>query len=128
VASSTASAPDAERERGSGLVSTSFGFAFFLAFLLLAVHLLVHLHATSVLEAVTEDAVARAARSVPRDQVEAEARDALGAMGAAATFTWSDDGERLVLRVEADGAALGPLERLWGELDAEASVRAEVLR
>jgi hypothetical protein len=126
--SSTASAPERpwRGERGSGLVSTSFGLAFFLAFLLAAVQVLVHLQASSVLSAVADDAASRAARAVPRDQVEAEARDALGRLGDDATFTWSTDGGRVTVRVDADGGLLSPIGSLLGTDDLHAVATARV--
>lgn len=81
-----------DRERGSGLISTSFGLVFFLVFLLFAVQLLVNLYATSVVTSVTYDAARRVAvLGHPPSQAEQEAvvdraRTQLGSYGQNALF------------------------------------------
>ena len=80
------------RERGSGLLSTSFGLVFFLVFLLFAVQLLVNLYATSVVTSVTYDAARRVAvlgHSPSQAEQEAavdRARTQLGQYGQSAVF------------------------------------------
>jgi len=116
-------------DRGSGLLATAFGLTFFLAFLLAAAQLLLHLHARSVLEAVTDDAASRAARAVPLAQVEADARAALGRLGDGAAFEWGGDDDQLELRVVAPSPVSGPLGQLLGESLVEvARVRREAPR
>lgn len=81
------------QDRGAGLLSSAAGVLVFLAFLLFAVQLLFGLYASSAVTAVANDAAVRAAsaEAPPLEVIEAEARRALGEVGASATFTWAQD-------------------------------------
>ncbi len=72
-------------ERGSGAVSSLAGVAAFLAFLLLAVHVILGLYATSIVTDAAADAARRAAGASAAEgetgAVEAQVRRALGRMG-----------------------------------------------
>ncbi len=84
-------------DRGAGLFSSVAGVVVFLVFLLFAVQLLFGLYASSTVNAVTNDAAVRAASAdaPPLEVIEAQARESLGEVGAAASFTWgSDDVDR----------------------------------
>ena len=74
----------APRDRGAGLLSTVAGVVVFLVFLLFAVQLLFGLYASSTVNAVANDAAARAASAdaPPLDVIEAQARASLGEVGA----------------------------------------------
>jgi hypothetical protein len=78
---------------GVGLISTAAGVLVFLMFLLLAVHLLFGLYASSTVTAVANDAASRAASAdaPPLAAIEADARENLGEVGRAATFSWDVD-------------------------------------
>ncbi len=80
-------------ERGAGLLSTAAGVVVFLVFLLFAVQLLFGLYASSVVTAVANDAVVRAASAdaPPLAVIEAEARRSLGEVGSSAIFDWATD-------------------------------------
>jgi Flp pilus assembly protein TadG len=87
-----------DRERGAGLLSTSFGVGVFLVFVLFAVQLLINLYATSVVTSVAYDAARRVAVSgshppTPEEEQAAvdHARAQLGRYGADATFEWRND-------------------------------------
>jgi len=87
----------APADRGAGLISTAAGVVVFLVFLLFAVQLLFGLYASSAVNAVANDAAARAASAdaPPLDVIEDQARASLGDVGAAATFAWSaEDADR----------------------------------
>lgn len=68
------------RDRGAGLFSAAFGLVIFLAFLMLAVQVLVSLYATSVVTGAAYDAARYAART--GDAGTAEARFARSVGGA----------------------------------------------
>lgn len=101
-------------EAGSGMISTTSGFAVFLIFLLFAAHLTLRLHAaTLVTSAATEGARTVADAGVDRrDPValaaarrdgEQRTRTLLGRAGHQATLDWSGStAERVVLRVRLD--------------------------
>ncbi|HTN81274.1 MAG TPA: hypothetical protein VMK16_16500 [Acidimicrobiales bacterium] len=120
-------------DAGSGLVSSLAGVTAFLAFLFLAVHLIVGLYATSVVQEAAAEAARRVAGStstdVPASAAEAEValRHSLGALGNRASVTWSlgEDSVRVTVRVERPGflRALGS-----DEIVRSASVRREVVR
>jgi hypothetical protein len=85
----------ADRERGAGLFSTSFGILFFVGFLFFAVQLLFNLYSTSVVTSVAYDAaraVATARTQPPSQQslevAETHARSLLGGYRDRATFEW----------------------------------------
>ena len=102
-------------EDGTGLVSTVIGVGAFLAFMLLAAHVLVGLHARSVVGAAAFDAVrvvsgaeaGQRAGAVAR--AEADARAGLGRMGDRARFEWRVDGEMVEVRVTAPAPSLLPV-------------------
>lgn len=79
-------------ERGAGVFATAAGTLAFLMLMIFAVQLLVGLHATTVITAVTNDAARRAAaaEAPPQSVIEADARASLGAVGRAATFIWDE--------------------------------------
>ena len=84
-----------DRDRGAGLLSTSFGVLFFVGFLFFAVQLTFNLYATSVVTSTAYDAarsVAAKGESPPTqamlDEAEASARQQLGRYGQDATFEW----------------------------------------
>ncbi len=103
-------------ERGSGLVGSLTGVAVFLTLLFVAVHLLVHLYATSVVTAVAFDAVrvvSGAGRGGDRASVaasaEASARELLGRYASEARFEWQSLGpDVVILHVSADSPNLLP--------------------
>ena len=78
---------------GAGLLSTAAGVVVFLVFLLFAVQLLFGLYASSTVNAVANDAAVRAASAdaPPLEVIEAQARESLGEVGAAAAFRWATD-------------------------------------
>ena len=84
-------------DRGSGVVSSLAGVAAFLAFLLLAVHVIVGLYATSVVTDAAADAARRVAGTAlttdPTAAAEAQVRKALGRLGEGASVrvTIGDD-------------------------------------
>lgn len=125
-------------DRGTGLVSAVAGLLAFLAFLLLAVQLLLNLYAASTLTAAAGDAArlvasagsARDAASLAR--AEAYARGLLGRFGEEVEFTWEVDAESVRLRVRAEpprvllpalGGAVG-----FDEIDRTVEARVEELR
>lgn len=83
----------ADRDRGTGLLSTAAGVVVFLVFLLFAVQLLFGLYASSTITAVANDAATRAASAdaPPLSTIEADARENLGEVGKSATFAWDVD-------------------------------------
>ena len=94
------------RDRGAGLISTSFGLIIFIVFLLFAVQLLVNLYATSVVTSITYD-TARDVAVLGRPPTQAEqaaaadrARQQLGAYGQSAQFDFDTSDPTVVkLRV-----------------------------
>lgn len=72
-----------ERDDGSSPITAVFGVTIFLGFLLLAVQVMVHLYAMSVVTAVAFDEARRASSYPPScGGVEAQVRDRLGSLGA----------------------------------------------
>ena len=132
---SARSGPEAD-ERGSGVLSAWFGLVVFFALLLFAVQVLYNLYATSVLTSVSYDAARRvaAARGDPGavGPAEAGARDALGSYASRVAFTWSVDGDEVVLRVHARNPSFlvppvaGPVA--FSEYDRTVRVRVERFR
>jgi Flp pilus assembly protein TadG len=130
-----AAVPDRRsRDRGAGLLSTSFGILFFLGFLFFAVQLLFNLYATSVVTSATYDAARSVAASghpaTATDAAEARAREALGSYASRVTFTWDlADPEVVKLRVTAvNPRFLGPaIDSLVGfdVIDRTVVVRVE---
>lgn len=98
-------------DAGSGLIGTTAGFVVFLSFCLFAVHVLLRLHAATVVTSVALDGARSVATSgVDRGDApelararatsEAEVRSLLGAAGADATLDWSaSDDDEVVLRI-----------------------------
>jgi hypothetical protein len=82
------------RDRGAGLLSTSFGILFFLGFLFFAVQLLFNLYATSVVTSVTYDAarsvatLGRPATQADMNAAEARAKQQLGSYASHVEFRW----------------------------------------
>jgi Flp pilus assembly protein TadG len=94
------------RERGAGLISTSFGLIIFIVFLLFAVQLLVNLYATSVVTAITYDTardvavLGRPPTQAEQEAAAARARQQLGAYGQSAQFDFDTSDPTVVkLRV-----------------------------
>lgn len=120
-------------ERGSGIVSSLGGVTMFLAFLLLAVHVVVGLYAASVVtDAATAGARRVAGSSVTDDpeaahRAEAKIRDALGALGDSASISWElgPDTVAVTVRVRRPGI-LRPFGT--GSIERTVRVRREVLR
>ncbi|MCC5947220.1 MAG: hypothetical protein JJT89_02085 [Nitriliruptoraceae bacterium] len=70
------------REQGSSPITAVFGVFIFLAFLLLAAQVTIHLYATSVVTAVAFDEARRASTYPPScDGVQAQVRNRLGSYG-----------------------------------------------
>lgn len=124
-------------EAGAGLIGVVGGLGAFLAFLLLACHVLVHLYATSVVTAAAFDAarIVSGSDGGPAAQADAIAH-AQGLVGrwsddVELTFTRVDE-EQVVLRAQAQSPALLPrtLGRLTevGVIDREVRVRRETFR
>ena len=105
------------RDRGAGLLGTSFGILVFLGFLFFAVQLLFNLYATSVVTSATYDAARRVATvghpatKADMDAAEAAAREQLGQYSRRVTFTWdvTSDPDEVKLQVVATNPRfLGP--------------------
>ena len=129
--------PAAGRDRGAGLLSTSFGILFFVGFLFFAAQLLFNLYATSVVTSAANDA-ARSVATAPtqpatRHQLDAaveHARSLLGKYRDRAAFEWdlSDpDVVRLHVRAVNPRLLASPLDHLVGfdVIDRTVVVRVE---
>ena len=124
------------RDRGAGLLSTSFGILFFLGFLFFAVQLLFNLYATSVVTSVTYDAARSVATSghpatqADIDAAEAQARDQLGSYASRVVFRWdiTSDPDVVTLEVTATNPRfLGPsIDSLVGFDVIKRTVRVRV--
>ena len=122
-----------EGEAGSSPVTSVFGVAIFLGFLLLASQVLLHLYATSMITAVAFDAARRAAADGGSCAVEqTRARTALGTWAADPTVTVTcnpGDGEYTTVTIRGPSPARGL--RLYAQLtgmetiERSASVRTE---
>jgi Flp pilus assembly protein TadG len=106
------------RDRGAGLLSTSFGILFFLGFLFFAVQLLFNLYATSVVTSVTYDAAREVATTghpatqADMDAAVTRARQQLGGYASRVEFQWdvTSDPDVVKLRVIATNPRfLGPV-------------------
>jgi hypothetical protein len=88
-------------ERGAGLLSTVAGVTVVLAFLTVAVQILLDLYTTSVVTAAAYDGVRSVATGESEPEAaEARTRELLGGLGDAATFEWTvDDPDVVVLHV-----------------------------
>ncbi|MFN2606749.1 MAG: hypothetical protein ABR511_02450 [Acidimicrobiales bacterium] len=123
-------------ERGSGPLSTWFGFVVFLTLLLFAVQILFNLYAASVVTSVSYDAARRVAAAAGDPAgiapAEADARRSLGSYASRVTFEWSVNADAVVLRVRAHNPSLvlpataGPLA--FADLDRTVRVRVEQFR
>lgn len=79
------------RDEGSSPITAVFGVTIFLAFLLLAAQVIIHLYATSTVTAVAFDEARRASAYPPSCAgVEARVRDRLGTFGATAAVTCTE--------------------------------------
>ncbi len=118
---------------GSGVVSSLTGVVAFLAFLLLAVHLIVGLYATSIVTDAASTAARRVAGASAVDDpeathlAEAEIRKLLGAIGDRAEVAWAIDADsvRVTVRVPRPGVV-----RLLGDgvIERTVTVRRELVR
>jgi len=131
-------------ERGAGLVGLLGGFVVFLAFLLFAVQLLVHLYATTLVTAAAHDAAGRVAGAAvdhqdpvavagARADAEQGARADLGGFADEVHIDWSgSDADTVVLHVRArpPRVMLGGLadDVGLGEIDRTVRVRVERAR
>lgn len=116
-------------EAGVGLVSSLAGIMVFLAFLLFAAQLLVHLFATSYVNAAAFDAarLASGAAGVSSAAAEAHGRSVLGAYGGRASFQVMSGEQEVVVRVRTRSPALLP--RVFGRIiGAENIDRTVILR
>lgn len=124
---------------GVGVLGTVIGMLMFLVSLLFAAQILLGLYTTSLVTAAAFDAAKLAAGAGARADVEgaraaaeATARRLLGPTGQRARFTWSDDADSVVLRVQAPRPSLlgervvGPIG--LGDIDRTVRVRIERLR
>jgi len=128
---------DLNRDRGAGLLGTSFGILVFLGFLFFAVQLLFNLYATSVVTSATYDAARRVATvghnatQADIDKSEAAARDALGGYAQRVRFDWDVASDPSVVRLHVKAKNprfLGPsIDTLVGfdEIDRTVVVRVE---
>ena len=114
-------------DRGAGLVATVTGACTFLAFVLFAAQLCLHLRASSTVGAVTADAASLVAPGAADPAAaEARARDLLGRTGDEATFDWSASTDGfVVLHVSAPSpGVVGAIPGL-DEVDRTVRVRRE---
>ena len=101
-------------ERGAGLIGATAGLVVVVAFVLFAVHLLVRLHAASLVGSAAT-AGARSVATAPigpgdptataaaRAEAEVEVRALLGDAGRTAELDWTEtDGDEVVLRVRVE--------------------------
>ena len=135
-----AGADRANRDRGAGLLSTSFGILFFLGFLFFAVQLLFNLYATSVVTSVTHDAaryvatIGHPATQADMDAAEARAKQDLGDYAKNVRFEWDaySNPDVIRLRVIAQNPRfLGPvIDTFVGfdVIDRTVEVRVEQFR
>ena len=120
-------------EQGSGVVSSLAGVTMFLAFLLLAAHVVLGLYATTIVT----DAAAAGARRVAGSSMtgepdapslaETKIREALGALGDDASITWDlgPDSVSVTVRVPRPGLLRGLGA---GVIERTVRVRREALR
>lgn len=131
-------------DRGAGLLGTTLGFVVFLAFCLFAVHLLLRLHAATVVSSAALDGARHVASATvdhtddravasARTEADAEVRALLGQVGGSATLDWSaSTGDEVVLRVVVPVPDVLPggldAELPFDVIDRTARVRVEELR
>jgi hypothetical protein len=137
LTTSATAAENSARDRGAGLLSTSFGVLFFVGFLFFAVQLLFNLYATSVVTSAAYDAARVVAtgsvQPATQEQLDAavdHARSALGKYRDRATFDWDlSDPDVVRLHVHAVNPRLlaPPLDQLVGldVIDRTVVVRVE---
>lgn len=125
----------APAEAGTALVGTLVGFAIVFVLLLFCTQVVLRLYATSALSAAAFDAARQVALSpigAPDPTVavaEADARRALGGMGAAARFEWVEvDGQQVVLRVDAAAPEVLPVPPSFRRITRTVVVRTERFR
>jgi hypothetical protein len=129
--------PPRGRDRGAGLLSTSFGLLFFVGFLFFAVQLLFNLYSTSVVTSAAYDA-ARSIATAPQqpvtprqlDDAVEHARSLLGRYRDRAAFDWDlTDPDVVRLHVHAVNPRMlaPPLDHLVGfdSIDRTVVVRVE---
>jgi hypothetical protein len=137
LTTSATAADNPARDRGAGLLSTSFGVLFFVGFLFFAVQLLFNLYATSVVTSAAYDAARSVAtgsvQPATEEQLDAaldHARSLLGKYRDRATFDWDLSNPDVVrLHVHAVNPRLlaPPLDQLVGldVIDRTVVVRVE---
>jgi hypothetical protein len=137
LTTSATGADNSARDRGAGLLSTSFGVLFFVGFLFFAVQLLFNLYATSVVTSAAYDAARVVAtgseQPATQEQLDAavdHARSLLGKYRDRATFDWDlSDPDVVRLHVHAVSPRLlaPPLDQLVGldVIDRTVAVRVE---
>lgn len=114
-------------EDGVGLISSVAGIFVFLAFLLLAAQVLVHLFATSYVNAAAFDAarLASGAGSVSASQARDHGMDVLGSFaGRVSRFDVAVGAEQVTVSVQARSPALLP--RLFGQAVGVSSIDRSV--
>lgn len=110
-------------EEGSSSITSVFGVAIFLGFLLLATQVLVHLFATSTVNAVAFDNARRAAaQDGDCAAAIANATSALGSWGTKpeVAVTCVRDGEFARLQISGPSPALGL--RIYGQLTGQTTI------
>jgi hypothetical protein len=120
-------------EEGAGLVSSVAGLTAFLAFLLFAAQVLVHLFASSFVNAAAFDAarLASGAAGVSESAARAHGLAVLGDYASrVSTFSVAADDQRITVHVEAQSPALLPAAfgRVLGtaSIDRTVTLRREV--
>lgn len=124
-------------DRGTGMIGSVAALTAFIALMLLATHILLSLHARTVVTSAAHEG-ARSAAIDPADPstrraAEARARGLMGAMGSAASFDWSrSTDDSVVLRIQVDAprfvVSVGDGAGLATHIDRSATVRVERLR
>lgn len=136
MSTSRSAASAADRERGTGVISSIFGLLVVLVLLLLAVQVTYDLYASSAVTAAAYDAARVVAGSdggpAATGTAEAGARRSLGRYGERMSFTWSVDGDVVELHVVAQNPSFLPvgLRRPLGVdvVDRTVRVRTERFR
>lgn len=130
----------AHDDRGAGLVSTLSGVLGFLSIMFLAVQLLVHLYATSMVTSAAHEGARLAARggvdqtdpasvAFARARAEARVRQLLGRFGDRVTMDWSgSDTDHVVLRVQATSPRFLLGDLTAHRIDRTVHARVETLR
>jgi hypothetical protein len=134
-----AARPRTTGDAGASLITLAPAYLVFVAFLLFAVQLLVHLYATSVVSSAALDGARLVATDrrgegpvagAGRARAESHVRRLLGRVGANATFDWSaTTGDEVVLRVQVDTPHLIRTDLAGASLDhVDRTARAPVER